>query len=90
MGNHLTRSRTDQLRHFLTDPHGGLVPAPIPAADKVATPLLIHNLLHTLRSGFGQASQGIAVEVDQARLINHEPVPERGQGIMPVQGTCLI
>ena len=57
----------------------------IPTADQVAAPLLFHDLRETLAGGSREAAKRVAVEVDEAGILEDEPVAEAGERVGPIE-----
>ncbi len=72
---HLVRLRAHKLRDLAADAARRLDPAFVPTADQPLAPLAFDDLLHALHRGLGQASQRVAVQVDEFG-IGHEAVAE--------------
>ena len=83
--SHLVRSRAQHPSDLVSDPARGLIPTGIPAPDQIPPPLLLYRHLHALHRMTGQATERVAVQVNQARLRQGKCLTKVRQVILCVQ-----
>jgi hypothetical protein len=74
----------DQRCDAVTDAAGQIDPM-VPRPDELATPLAVKRLRDPLDRRDGQATERVAVEVHERRVVVHEPITERADRIGGVE-----
>ena len=82
--DHLARPRTHERRDQVADP-ARLGDPVVPAADQLAAPLLGDDAAQAVGGCPREAAQRVAVEVDDLRVVDDEPLSEGRQRVGRVQ-----
>jgi hypothetical protein len=87
--DHLIGLRADQLCDLRADALRRLEPALAPAANEALAPLLLHRFAHAGCGKLGQASERVAIEVDDVWIGDHKCITKSRQRIVAVLFVCI-